>query len=157
MHIKETDKEQEQYIVKLFHRGESSAPDELYAEYADYLTGVCTRYITNEENLKDILQESFIKIFAKIDRFKYRGQGSLRGWMSKIVVNESLQFIRHNLREPATDINTEPTDIIDEDTDIDGMNADILINLLRQLSNGYRVVLNLYVIEGKSHKEIAKF
>ena len=83
----------EQQIIRSFNRGDSSAMDELYGRYADYLTGVCTRYITADDDLKDVLQESFIKIFMGIGSFSYRGKGSLKAWMSRIVVNDLPDFI----------------------------------------------------------------
>jgi len=129
--------------------------DRLYAEYADYLTGVCYRYISNDEDLKDVLQESFIKIFTQINSFDYRGKGSLVAWMSRIVVNESLQQLRRQKNDPLV-LDTEIPDSPDEDPDTDDLTPEVLIKLLRKLPSGYRAVLNLYVIEGKSHKEIAE-
>lgn len=70
MNILRTDKEQR--LLNLFDRGEATAMDELYAEYADYLTGVCYRYIGNDNDLKDVLQEAFIKIFTQIGSFDAR-------------------------------------------------------------------------------------
>lgn len=137
-------------------RGETSAMDRLYAVHAGYLTAVCARYITDDDTLKDVLQEAMIKIFTQIDTFRYRGQGSLRAWMSRIVVNESLQYLRHRHRQPTTLLDTEPPDLPDEDPDTEGLNGETVTRLIRQLPDGYRTVLNLYVIEGRSHKEIAQ-
>ena len=145
----------EQHILNLFRRGEASAMDGLYARYADYLTGVCYRYITNEEDLKDVLQESFIKIFTQISSFEYRGKGSLLAWMSRIVVNESLQMLRRQKNDPLI-LDTELPDLPDDDPDTDELTPDVIVSLLKKLPEGYRTVLNLYVIEGKSHKEIAE-
>ena len=64
--------------------------DKLYMEYADYLTGVCVRYISDEDEVKDVLQESFINIFTQIHQFEYRGKGSLKAWLTKGVINEVL-------------------------------------------------------------------
>ena len=130
-------RDNEQHILDLFRRGDSSAMDALYACYADYLTGVCYRYITNDEDLKDVLQESFIKIFTQISSFEYRGSGSLQAWMTLL-------------------LDTELPDLPDEDPDTDELTPEVLVRLLRKLPEGYRTVLNLYVIEGKSHKEIAE-
>ncbi|MBP7857273.1 MAG: RNA polymerase sigma factor [Prevotella sp.] len=145
----------EQQIIRLFRRGDASAMDRLYAAYADVLTGVCARYIVDDDDLKDVLQESFIKIYTKIDGFEYRGKGSLKAWMVRIVVNESLSFLRAGNRLPTTSIDTDPPDLSDEPPGTDGLTPDDAVALLRELPDGYRTVLNLYVIEGKSHKEIA--
>ena len=85
-------------ILKRFGRGDASAMDMLYADYADYLTGVCCRYIGNEDDRKDVLQEAFIKIFTSIGHFSYRGEGSLKAWVTRIAVNEALQYLRQQCR-----------------------------------------------------------
>lgn len=145
----------EKAIVQLFRQGNALAMDKLYAEYADYLTTVCARYIVNDDDLKDVLQESFIKIFTQINQFEYRGKGSLKAWTTRIVINESLQFLRKQ-KVNAPLVADDPPDIPDETPDTEGLSADTLNNLVAQLPTGYRTILNLYVIEGKSHKEIAQ-
>ncbi len=154
MNIFGTDKEQ--HIIKLFRRGDASAMDILYAEYADYLTAVCARYIPDDDELKDVLQESFIKIFSKIGEFNYRGNGSLRAWITRIVINESLLTIRKKKNSPIINIENEPPDIQDDEPELGNIGEEVLTNMIRQLPDGYRTVFNLFVIEGKSHKEIAK-
>lgn len=154
MYIFGTDKEQ--YIIKLFRRGDTSAMDVLYAEYADYLTSVCARYIPDDDELKDVLQESFIKIFSKIGEFNYRGNGSLRAWITRIVINESLILIRKKKNSPIINLEKEPPDVQDDEPEIGNLSQEVLTNMIRQLPDGYRTVFNLFVIEGKSHKEIAK-
>ena len=146
----------EEHIIKLFRRGDASAMDCLYSEYADYLTAVCARYIPDDDELKDVLQESFIKIFSKIGEFDYRGNGSLRAWITRIVINESLLCIRKKKSSPIINIEKEPPDIQDDEPEIGSLNEEVLTNMIRKLPDGYRTVFNLFVIEGKSHKEIAK-
>lgn len=149
-------KDKERKIVDLFRRGDVSAMDVLYAEYANYLTAVCARYISDDDDVKDILQEAFIKIFTTIDTFDYRGTGSLKAWLGRIVVNESLQWLRQRKRSPFDRMETDPPDLPDDDPETDDLSSDELTQLVRQLPEGYRAVLNLYVVEGKSHKEIAQ-
>ncbi|MGI6242482.1 MAG: RNA polymerase sigma factor [Prevotella sp.] len=148
--------DKEEKIVSMFRRGDALAMDRLYADFAPYLTGVCARYISDDDTLKDVLQESFIKIFTQMDSFDYRGRGSLRAWMSRIVVNESLQTLRQQKRTLTLLLDNDPPDLPDEDPDTDSMGREEMAELLRQLPDGYRTVLNLYVIEGRSHKEIAQ-
>ena len=146
----------EQYIISLFEKGDALAMDKLYGEYADYLAKVCSRYIGNQEDRHDVLQEAFIRIFTKIHTFEYRGKGSLKAWLTKIVINESLHFLRDN--DPAIFID-KATDIPDsstEDPDIDSMSITQITETILKLPPGYRAVFNLYVVEGKSHKEIAE-
>lgn len=149
-------KDREQVIIQLFHRGDASAMDELYAEYADYLSGVCYRYITDDDDLKDVLQESFIRIFTQISQFEYHGKGSLRAWVTRVTVNECLQLLRKQKKATVFNLDVEPPDIPEEDPDTEGLTGDTLTHLIRQLPSGYRTVLNLFVIEEKSHKEIAE-
>ena len=113
-------------------------------------------YISDEETLKDVVQESFIKIFTGIGEFTYRGKGSLKAWATKIAVNEALMQLRkdkqfiYSLQE--AEIGNSP----DEDPDTEGLGMETLLFFIRKLPPGYRAVFNLYVIEEKSHKEIAE-
>lgn len=149
-------KDKEQMIVHLFRRGDASAMDALYAEYANYLAAICARYIADDDDVRDVLQEAFIKIFTTIDTFDYRGAGSLKAWVSRIVVNESLQWLRQRRRSPIDRMETDPPDLPDDNPETDELTSEELTSLIRQLPDGYRAVLNLYVVEGKSHKEIAQ-
>lgn len=148
--------DREEKIVSLFRQGDALAMDVLYADYAPYLTGVCARYISDDDTLKDVLQESFIKIFTQMGTFEYRGQGSLRAWMNRIVVNESLQSLRRQKRDQAMMLDTDPPDTADEEPNTAELSREEMGMLLRKLPDGYRAVLNLYVIEGWSHQEIAR-
>lgn len=146
----------EQHIVDLFARGDSRAMDVLYSAFADYLAGVGIRYVPQQEDLHDVLQEAFIKIFTTIGSFRYRGKGSLKAWLSRIVVNEALMFLRAKKRLRFMEIDEEPPDIADSPPDTSGLTADSVDEAIAQLPDGYRTVFNLFAIEGKSHKEIGK-
>ncbi len=149
------EKTTEQEIVSRIVKGDISAKKYLYCQYAGYLTGVCSKYITTAEDVKDILQESFLKIFSSIDTFEYRGAGSLKGWMTRIVVNESLKLLKSVCRFESIPLSDENEEISDEEPDINGIPFSELHSMIRKLPIGYRTVLNLFVFEGKSHKEIA--
>ena len=84
---------EEQRLAKRLQDGDKAAAREFCALYADYLAGVCSRYITDEEDLKDVFQDAFIHILSHIQDFQYRGTGSLQAWATKVVVNESLKFL----------------------------------------------------------------
>ncbi|WP_276911186.1 RNA polymerase sigma factor [Hallella colorans] len=146
----------EEDIINLFREDNVLAMNKLYAEFAPYLTGICARYIAEDAELKDVLQESFIKIFTRIDHFEYRGQGSLRAWITRIVINESLQTLRQKKKLPLTSLDNEPVDLPDEEPATYGIDTETMAQLIGKLPAGYRTVLNLYIIEGLSHKEIAK-
>lgn len=149
-------RDREKHIVSLFQKGDRCAMDKLYTEYADYLTGVCARYISDEDTLKDVLQESFIKVFTQIHQFEYRGKGSLKAWLTRIVINESLGYLRANKDFPVSLHDSDLADFPDEEPDVENLDTNILFSCIQQLPPGYRAVFNLFVIEGKSHKEIAE-
>lgn len=128
----------------------------VYATYVRYLAAICSRYIVNNEDVKDVLQDSFLKIFSGIASFEYRGRGSLKGWITKITVNETLKFLQKNNRFEFVEISEQEHDKPDEEPDVDALPSSVLFNLIRELPDGYRTIFNLYVIENKSHKEIAK-
>ena len=143
-------------LVHLTDSGEQTALELIYSRYIGYLTAVCSRYIVDDEDVKDVLQESFLKIFASLSRFRYRGEGSLKALMTKITVNETLKFIGRTQRIDYTRISAETEEISDEEPDVGHIPASIIHSFIRELPDGYRLIFNLYVIEGKSHKEIAR-
>lgn len=146
----------ERHILQLFARGDSRAMDVLYAQFADYLAGVCTRYVPQPDDTRDVLQEALIKIFSSIGSFNYRGEGSLKAWLTRVAVNEALMFLREKKKMLFVDSERDIPDAPDEPPDTSGLTADMVDEALRQLPDGYRAVFNLYAIEGKSHKEIAE-
>ena len=149
-------KDREEEIARLMRKDDSSAKKALYCTYAGYLTGVCTRYLSDPDDVKDVLHDSFLHIFSSMSTFEYRGPGSLKAWLTRIVINESLQFIRHTYRSEILDLSLkaeEPED--DEPPQLEGLSMETLHKLIRELPPGYRTVFNLYVFEEKSHKEIA--
>ena len=81
-------------LLKLVRSGDSSGMRLFYERYVGYLTAVCSRYVVGRSDVKDILQEAFIKIFKGLESFEYRGEGSVRAWASRIVVNDSLKSLK---------------------------------------------------------------
>lgn len=146
----------EQYIARKAGRGDRGAMKALYTSYAGYLAGVCSRYVVTTDDVREILQESFLKIFSSISDFSYRGPGSLRGWMSRIVVNESLAFLKTRLRFDHDDTKEYEESVAEPDEELSMVSDSELHRLIRCLPDGYRTVLNLYVFEEKSHNEIAE-
>ena len=137
--------------------GDNTATEWIYRKHVRYLSALCSRYITEDEDIRDVLQESFIKIFTSLDRFRYRGEGSLKAWMAKITLNETLKFVRNNSRLPIDSIDDKDMNIADGDSmKTEDIPTDVLHQFIRELPDGYRTVFNLYVIDDKSHKEIAQ-
>lgn len=150
----ETDNELQ--LLGLVRQGDAMAMRRMYSTYIRYLAAICSRYVVNNEDVKDVLQDSFMKIFSNIASFEYKGKGSLKGWITRITVNESLKFLQRNNRFEFVEISEHKHDQPDEEPDVDTLPSSVLFNLIRELPDGYRAIFNLYVIENKSHKEIAK-
>lgn len=140
-------------LVKDIMKGDSIAMRELYDRYSGYAMAVCRRYIPDMDDVKDVMQESFVKVFSSLSRYEYRGEGSLKSWISRIVSNEALDHMRRNGRvsfvEMIPDLPDEP------EPDIEDISDETLTALIARLPAGYRMVLNMYVFEQLSHKEIA--
>lgn len=148
--------EEERWLRKALD-GDNTATEWIYRRHVRYLSALCSRYITEDEDIKDVLQESFIKIFTSLDSFKYRGEGSLKAWMTKITLNETLKFVRNNSRLPIDSIDDKDMNIADGDSmETEDIPTDVLHQFIRELPDGYRTVFNLYVIDDKGHKEIAQ-
>lgn len=145
----------EEIFIRLVKEGNKHALRAFYERHVRYLAGICSRYIYCEEDVKDVLQDAFIKIFSSINTFEYRGEGSVKAWISRVVLNESLKFLRNKSHLTFFELKQCDMDISDEDPDTEGIPPEIIHSMIRELPDGYRTIFNLYVIDGKSHKEIA--
>ncbi|MBO4340059.1 MAG: RNA polymerase sigma factor [Bacteroidales bacterium] len=124
-----------------------------YERYAGYLTAVCSRYVVDRSDVKDILQEAFVKIFQRLDQFEFRGEGSIKAWVTRIVVNDSLSFLRSSSRLTFVD---DLPDVPEDDVpSLPKVPPSVIQEMIKALPDGYRTVFNLYVFENKSHREIA--
>lgn len=142
-------------LIKLINNRDGGAMKALYDRYVEYLSAVCSRYVTDEDDRKDVLQECFIKIFTSLPKFEFRGEGSLKAWMIRITVNESLRFIKRNAVYSFIDYGEDVPDTPDE-PEVGDIPDDVINDMILSLPPGYRMVFNLYVFENKSHKEIAR-
>lgn len=143
-------------IIKGCLAGNRRDQELLYRRHSSRLYAVCLQYSGNDEEARDILQEGFIKIFENLHNYKF--EGSFEGWMRRITVNTALERFRsrHNLYR-VDDIDTIPEPDADPDnTDYSGLEAADLLEIIRELPPKYRMVFNLFAIEGYSHKEISK-
>ena len=140
-------------LLKLVRSGDSKGMRAFYERYAGYLTAVCSRYVVDRSDVKDILQEAFVKIFQRLDQFEYRGEGSVKAWVSRIVVNDSLSFLRSSSR--LTFVDDLPDVPEDDEPSLPKVPPAVIQEMIKALPDGYRTVFNLYVFENKSHKEIA--
>lgn len=144
----------ERQLISECLKGKPSAQRELYDRYAPKMFGVCLRYAKNFHLAEDLLQEGFVRVFRYLD--KYRELGSFEGWMRRIFINISIEhFRKQNLLYPVGDVNERDTAPVDNDA-MNNMAVKDLLKLVSELSNGYRMVFNMYVIEGFNHKEIGE-
>ena len=117
MEDRKTENDNEQEMLRGIQRGDAAAAQALYRSHVRYLSAIASRYIACEEDLRDVLQDCFLKIFSSIASFTYQGPGSLKGWMAKITLNETLKFIRKSGRLEFTELNRHDAEPTDEDPD----------------------------------------
>jgi len=141
-------------LVKKCIKGDARAQRALFEKFAPKMLGVCMRYAKNSDQAEDILQDGFVKVFTKLSN--YSGNGSLEGWIRRIIVNTALDEIRRNIKFQ----NNISVDDVDYKLELDshiveGLAAEDLMKIINDLPDGYRIVFNMFAIEGYSHKEIA--
>lgn len=126
----------------------------LYRQTASKMLVVCMRYAKDRMEAEDVLQMGYIKVFQKVN--EYRGDGAFEGWIRKVMVNTAIESYRKNLRSlnvvPIEDAYDQPS----TGFDFSRLGMQDLLKLIQKLADGYRVVFNMYIIEGYSHKEIAE-
>ncbi len=147
-------------IIEECKAGKQSAFGELYKLYASPMLGVCFRYSKNRNDAEDILQEGFIKVFQKINT--YNGTGVFEGWLRRIMVNTAINHYKANLKyayqEEITDRNNG-VDFINKSKDKifveEPVSKNQIMAIVQKLPDGYRMIFNMYVLDGMTHKEIA--
>ena len=145
----------EDILVKKCIEGDNRAQKKLFDLFAPKLFGVCLRYMKDHDLAQDTLQDGFVKIFTKLSH--YNGKGSFEGWMRRITVNTCLDQLR---KDQKLKVNTPIDDVSflvkDNHWIEEELTAKDLLKLVESLPDGYRVVFNMFAIEGYSHKEIAE-
>jgi RNA polymerase sigma-70 factor (ECF subfamily) len=138
-------------LIKKCAKNDRKAQKEIYQLFAGKLFSICLKYSKNKQEAQDNFQDGFVVIFEKIGQFKFKG--SFEGWIKRVMLNTILLKYR---KKSVLNIVTE--DIPDEvivDVDDDEISLDFLLKLIQELPERYRLVFNLYVLDGYSHKEIA--
>jgi RNA polymerase sigma-70 factor (ECF subfamily) len=136
-------------------KGDAKAQKALFDKFASKMMVVCMRYFPNKMEAEDILQEGFVKIFQKIENYKF--DGSFEGWMKRVFANTALDEIRRRktiLEEQ--DVSEYSYKIFNNSSTDENLRADDLLKMIQALPVVYRVVFNMFAIEGYSHKEIAE-
>lgn len=141
-------------LIKRCRSGERKAQELLYKQLASKMMGVCIRYATDRMEAEDMLQNGFIRVFQKLN--DYRGEGSFEGWVRRIMVHSSIEYYRkHHKMMQAVDMDEADEPSVDP-LAAARLDAKDLMALIQQLAPGYRIVFNLYAIEGYSHREIGE-
>lgn len=136
-------------------KGDTKSEEALYRRYCARMFSVCQRYADNRQEAEDILQEGFIRVFADLRDFRF--EGSLEGWVRRVVIRTALRYLRSKKAVESLDVQdlegetTCPDELLAEEID----SSQKVVELMQNLPQGYRTVLNLYAIEGYSHEEIA--
>jgi len=155
----------EKDLVKGCKKQDNTIQRKVYEIYSAQMRGICYRYTNSQDEGDDILQEGFIKIFTKIDSFKWTKEGSFIFWMRRIMVNTAINSYRKKGRNPehiAIEVDIEDSSIDEEVEEsvfsktLNNLSKDELLLSLNELSETNRIVFNLYELEGFSHKEISE-
>lgn len=146
---------EEKQIIEQAVLNNRQAQHQLYTKFSPKMLGVCRQYIKDIHHAEDVMITAFMKVFTNLKKFEHKG--SFEGWMRKIMVNECIDFIRvkknvFNHQEIENIILSENEDSFE----IDAFSADDIQMLIDNLPDGYRMIFNLYAIEGYKHNEIAK-
>ena len=152
----------EKRLIRDIIKVKREAMQELYSLTVRNMTAVCSRYVIDQNDVNDVLQESYLKVFSGIGAFTSHGGGSLVAWIRRIVVNESLQLLRRkkllNQLVSLDDVEDEPEDltVTEQVTNyVSSIDIGNLMELVQQLPDGYRTIFNLYAIEKLPHSKIA--
>ncbi len=156
-------KEELKEIVDGCIRGKRKFQKILFEMFYGKMMAICYRYAKDADEAQDMVQTGFIKVFKKLDLYSF--EGSLEGWIRRIMVNTAIDQIRKNKRDPFTiedenrlqNIEEEIPFATDENEFYSKLKAETAIKAISELSPAYRMVFNMYVIEGFTHKEIAEY
>lgn len=142
-------------FIKRLKENDSKTQRVFYQQLAPKMYGICHRFALISEDADDILQDGFIRVFKHIGDF--RGEGSLEGWVRRTIVNTAINYYKKKIKQGIkTDLEYVKGKVKETNNIVEKMAADELLELINELPPGYRMVFNLNVIEGYTHKEIGK-
>jgi len=139
-------------LIQNCKKNDTKAQGELYKLFSSKLFSLCLKYSRNYAEAEDNLQDAFMTIFNKISQ--YENKGSLEGWLKRVVVNTALQ--RYRSKGVFDIVNEEQIEDVTVEVENDTIDIDFLLNSIQELPDRYRLVFNLYALDGYSHKEIAE-
>lgn len=139
-------------LIKRCANNDRKAQEEIYQLFGGKLFSICLKYSRNKQEAQDNFQDGFITIFNKVGQFKFNG--SFEGWMKRVMINTVL--VKYRKKNVLNIVTEEIPDEVIVDIDDDEISLDFLLSLIQELPDRYRMVFNLYVLDGNSHKEISK-
>ncbi len=144
----------EQDMIQGCIKGNLSSQKQLYEQYAGKMLAVCMRYARDRSEAEDMLQEAFLKVFQNIGKFKF--EGSFEGWIRRIMVFSAINYYKQRSRKFKEDLDQQHIDVAYNEEIIDRISAKEIMELVQQMPEGYKIIFNLFAIEGFSHKEISE-
>jgi len=156
-----SDKEEVRKLVKQCIKEDRKSQKFLYEYFYGKMLSICMRYATDYNEAQDILHEGFIKVFAKLKSFK--NKGSFEGWIRRIIVNSAIDYVRAKKKltfdseeKSIIDNIKDEDEVLIEAENLSKIKAELIIELIQELSPAYKTVFNLYVLEDYSHKQVAE-
>jgi RNA polymerase sigma-70 factor (ECF subfamily) len=141
-------------LIRGCRNGRPKSQEELYRRFASSMYGVCLQYASSEDDAQDILQDGFIKVFGKLDQVK--NPAAFPGWIRRVMINTALEKYRSLVHlQRVDDAKDEKLEISGEEV-LNDLTCEELVALIQTLSPKYRMVFNLYAVEGYNHKEISE-
>ncbi len=141
-------------IIKKCLKNKRIAQKRLYDLFSAKMYGICMRYAKNHHDAQDILQEGFIIVFSKLHTFNKKG--SFEGWIKRIMINAAAQKYREKFSHLSVESTDNEMDDFKQPAEIDSFRIDELVEIIQKLPTQYRIVFNMYAVEGYSHKEISE-
>jgi RNA polymerase sigma factor (sigma-70 family) len=135
-------------------KGKPKSQEALYEQFSAAMYGICLQYASSKEDAQDILQEGFVKVFSKLDQV--RNPAAFPGWIRRVMINTALEKYRSHVNLQRMDDVQEETDEAEDNGIFENLTCQELVKLIQTLSPRYRMVFNLYAIEGYSHQEISE-
>lgn len=141
-------------LIKGCREGDPASQEKLYKQFSAAMYGLCLQYSSSTEDAQDIMQDAFIKVFKKIDQVK--DAKAFPGWVRRVMINTALERYRSQVLLKNVDEAPLPQGELISESVLDELEAEEIVMMIQELSPKYRMVFNLYAIEGYNHKEIAE-
>lgn len=141
-------------LIRGCRKGDPGSQEKLYRQFSAAMYGLCLQYASSEEDAQDILQDGFVKVFRKIDQVK--DPKAFPGWIRRVMINTALEKYRSQAVMARVDEEPQAMQLQITDDTLEALDAEVLVKMISELTPRYRMVFNLYAIEGYTHQEIGE-